>query len=120
MIKRIPWRDEVRDQLKQAFGIDGVGIECEIKQGISELYEVSGYGEGFIVVRLETEPDYKELVLVAAEGKNIFKEGLIFLKCLMKERNAISIRAHIDDPRIEAVFLRDGWHEREKVLAYGQ
>lgn len=119
MISRAQWRDSLRADMSKAFGVDARAIEYEIKNDVAELWEFSD-GRGFMVTRLEYEPDYSELVLVAAEGKNIFREGLAFLKQLMIEKGAATMRVHTANETIQNVFLRAGWQYRETVLSYGQ
>jgi len=92
--------------LARAAGPDLKEIGCQVEQGESECWRV--LGRGYIVSRLEVTEQGKELVIVAAQGRN----GLPVLDAferIGKANGAESVRIHSERPGMGRYLKSKGY-----------
>ncbi len=99
------WTPEVANILKPATGDDEPIIAAEVEAGISECWEIKDHG--YMVTRLETEPE-KTLVVVAGAGR---KAGEVWqiMPNIARANGAKWIRVHSKRPGMFRVLKPLGY-----------
>lgn len=102
-------------KLAVALGDDLRTIQREVEQGISQLYSW-GDGEFFTVIREEQDLNGRELVVVAAAGKNSIKY-LAEIHRRAKSHGIKSVRLHTLKPKAMLRMGRSlGYAPAETIL----
>lgn len=116
-MQKVQWCGEAATSLKNALGHYLGFVAAEVKAGDASLWRVPGHG--YLVTRLETFNDGKELVLVAFEGKNV-GEVVKHVTAICKNQPDIKkIRFHTAHPENVVSRLVNKWgFKREETVYY--
>ena len=118
MIKKIDWCDECEKGFLVSAGEDLAQIAWECRNGISQVWKMSGEAEALIVTRLEKNIDFDELVIVLGEGEG-FKYVIPFFFELKESLGAKYIRTHVTRKGLIRLYEREGFVQSEVVMRYG-
>ena len=119
----ITWNQDAAQALALARATPGdlLAWESDVTRGLAQLWRFDGGSVGYLLTRVETEPDgTRDLVLVAGTGKNA--RNAIAWATALADRHGLNLRTHIARPGLQRLYERAGWYRYEIVMRreYGQ
>lgn len=114
-LTRVPWSQHAEENLLVAAGNETelAVIRGDVESGIAVLFRHPI--DGYLVVRVDECTEYKELVIVAGQGRN-FKKYIPIFESMARLAGASKIRTHVARKGLLRMYEREGYKIAQHVL----